>query len=228
MGLSSLGFGQSSTSQTGRQGTETFFPKQFALDLNSALGGPLTINDLFKLSPQPHSLFGYGPQQGNQPTGSFSLGFGTPTSPGANSSFPSPGSMGQGPVVPPSAPAPTQPPAASPNVPGMVPEVPQTPPGTAANPNSPVNGSKTYTLSDLTNSYFTDPDKVMDLPRLFRQAGLSGDGFTYDQIAQAVNNAKNYGFSGRSQKNFANMLANLQRDSKIDTQIGGKTGSGIF
>ena len=197
----SLGFGMSDSSSTGRQGSETQFPKQFVNDLNKTLGGPLTIFDLFKLSPTPRSLFGYDRTQAQQPTGSFSLGFGPPSSltPGSAS-----------PTAPPGEAGPTL--GASP---------------TPAGPTTPT-GPRKYTLADLTNAYFKDPDKAMDLPRLFRQAGLQGDGFSYEDIAGAVSQAKKYGFSGRSQKNFLQMLADLQRTGQLQDTFAGGKGSGIF
>jgi hypothetical protein len=199
-----LGFNKNDSSQTGRQGSNVAFPKQFLLDMNQALGGPFTTGDLFRLAPQPHSLFGYGPTKGQQPGGSFALGFGPPT-----------GSLSAGDAT-----------AGQTTQPG-VPTTTTTTPGTGDTSTTATPG-KTYTISDLQGAYFNDPDKVMDLPRLFRQAGLDPNSFTADEFQNAVGNAKKYGFSGRSQGLFSKALGSLQQDTKIDSTLGGKTGTGVF
>lgn len=212
--MAGIGFGSSDSKSTGRQGSQIQFPKQFVLDQHAALGGPLTIADLFKLAPQSHSLFGYGPTQAQTPGGPYSLGFGAP---GATPP----------PIAGPSAPGAPTPPG-QPSLPAPTTPAPSGSLGSSPVPSAPAGQGQTYSLNALTTAYFNDPEKVMDLPRLIRQSGLDPNGFTYDQLSGAIGKARSYGFSGRSQGNFAKVLAGLQQDNKLtDTFAGGK-GTGIF
>lgn len=76
----SLGFGftKSNSKSTTRSGTEVDFPKQFLLDYNKTLGGPLTTGDLFRLAPRGRSLFGNAARGPQREGGGFNLGFGLP------------------------------------------------------------------------------------------------------------------------------------------------------
>jgi hypothetical protein len=202
--MAGLGFTKSDSSSTGRQQTGVQFPKQFVLDLHKTIGGPITIADLFKLAPRPHSLFGYGPKQGEQRGGSFSLGFGPPA--------PSARTLPEGVGGPPHTTAPGT----------------GTPPLGGLGHTPPPAAPRTFRLSDIESLYAPDPEKTMDLPRLFKQAKLDPTAFTYDQLAHAVGKAKKYGFSGRSRGNFARVLAGLQRDEELEDEFAGGRGTGIF
>ena len=201
--MAGLGFNKSDSSSTGRQQSATQFPKQFLLDLHKTIGGPFTTNDLFRLMPKPSSLFGYGPTEAVEPSGKFNLGFGPPPPGGLGSDMPAPGST----------PLPDETPA-----PGSTPGLGQQPPA----------APRLYRMSDLEDQFASDPEKLMDLPRLFKQAGLDPEAFTYDEFEKATRKAKKYGFSGRSQGNFARALSGLQRDAELEEEFAGGKGAGVF
>lgn len=196
-----FGYGTSSSKSTGRTGQEIRFPKQFLSDFHDYLGGPFTTSDLMRMMPRPQSMFGFAPQQQWGPQGQFNLGFGPPTAPpegtGGSLGGGTPGDLGGGGMQPG-------------DTTGQPPETP----------------AKTYGLNDLMNSYFKDPEKRMDLQRLYRQAGLDIKGATFEDLSDAVNNAKKYGFSGRSIGNFTQMLADLQSDQSLEGSFGGSGGKG--
>ena len=234
-----LGFGKSSSesSGTGRTQSKTLFPTEFLSEIHKTIGGPLTTKDLFTLSPQGHSLFGYGPTQGPQPGGGFSLGFGPPPDKLPGTEEPqAPGAGGQ-------APAPPVVGSATGQVGRRYNHRPDTPDELAADAaaragglgslpppsgGTPAAKPRMYTLGDIESQYVEDPDKVMDLPRLLDSAGLNPTGFSYNELENAIANAQKYGFSGRSRGNFARILGGLQRDTDLESTLGGTKGTGIF
>jgi hypothetical protein len=195
---------EESSKGTGRQQSKSLFPTEFLTEMHKTVGGPLTVNDMFTLSPRGHSLFGNAPTQAQRPGGGYSLGFGAPTSATA-------------PAAPPPGAAPAPSPGGEPGGP--------TPASTLSGQGT---STRRYSLSDLESQYVEDPDKVMDLPRLLKKSGLDPSGFSYDDLEQAISKAKKYGFSGRSRGNFARVLGGLQRGTALEETLGGGKGTGIF
>lgn len=108
--------------------------------------------------------------------------------------------------------------------PGAPPPEDGTPPTDDGEPSTP----QKFSMNDLLPAYNDDPEKRMDLPRLFRQAGIDPNGFTYEEFEKATAKAKKYGFSGRSSGNFGKALSLLQSITQTSGKFGGGKGTGIF
>jgi hypothetical protein len=249
-----MGFSSSKSSGTSRSGTQFDVDafNEFLKAIHSTLGGPFTIGDLFQLSPRSQGLFTGEPMGPGRPGGGFNLGFGTPPSflppPPTAPSLPAPPpaggtdtgttpdlpvrgtQTGGGGITPPTTPPPPAwagpplPPAPGTGQAGADRPTTTTPPTTPA----PTTTAKQFTMSDILPAWNDDPEKRMDVPRLFRQADLDPNGFTFEEFQDAVRRAKNFGFTGRSTGNFGKALSLLQNITTNIGTFGGGKGTGIF
>ncbi len=80
-------------------------------------------------------------------------------------------------------------------------------------------GPAKFTMEDIGSSYNQDPEKLMDIQRLFRTGHLDPQGFTLDDLSHAIGKAD--WASGRSKGNFTRLLADLTARNRVfsDYQI---------
>jgi hypothetical protein len=98
-------------------------------------------------------------------------------------------------------------------------------------PTQPASGSAEpprFSLNDLQDAYADDPEKKMDLDRLFKGSDVDPNSFTLDEFQDLSGKAKDKGFSGRSRGNFNEMLSILMQKGDLSSVYGGGKGTGIF
>jgi hypothetical protein len=213
-GSAGLGFSTSSGKKTGRTGSSWDPAKftEFVKTIHNTLGGPFTIGDLFTLAPRTQGLFGGEPQSAARPGGGYNLGFGPP--PGYSGPQAGAGpSTGAGPTD---------------VTPGGTDANPTPAGGTDATPAPSGASGQLFNMSDVEAAWQSDPEKIMDLPRFFRQSGLDPAGFSLEDFQDAVANVSKYGFTGRSAGNFGRALSLLQNRTTVGGELGGGKGTGVF
>lgn len=76
-------------------------------------------------------------------------------------------------------------------------------------------GPAKFTMEDVTSAYRQDPEKLMDVQRLFKTGGLDPSGFTLDELSHAIGKAD--WASGRSKGNFTRLLSDLTARNRVFT-----------
>lgn len=83
------------------------------------------------------------------------------------------------------------------------------PPPGSGDSSSPVK----FTMADITSAYQQDPEKLMDIQRLFKSSKIDPNGFTLDEFNRAIAGAD--WASGRSRGNFSRALADLSARGEL-------------